>query len=89
VLNVDVAVLDVRLPDGSGIEVCRRIRSTSPGTVCLMLTARADDQVRVAAVRAGAAMILLKDALAGELVDAIRRSQLPGRFWGRMQAPRR
>jgi two-component system, NarL family, response regulator DevR len=88
VLNVDVAVLDVRLPDGSGIDVCRRIRVTSPGTVCLMLTARADDQVRMAAVTAGAAMIVLKDALGGELADAIRRSRLAGRFWGWAQGPR-
>src|SRR5215831_9863570 len=42
-LRVDVAVLDVRLPDGSGVEVCRTLKSASPGTACLMLTGFADD----------------------------------------------
>ena len=54
-LKVDVAVLDVRLPDGDGVEVCREIRSASPGTACLMLTGYGDDRALLAAIMAGAA----------------------------------
>ena len=50
----DVAVLDVRLPDGSGIEVCRDIRSAWPEIACIMLTSYADDEALFAAVMAGA-----------------------------------
>src|SRR2546429_4079065 len=62
VLGVDVAVLDVRLPDGDGVEVCREIRSASPGTACLMLTGYGDDRALLAAIMAGAAGYAVKHA---------------------------
>jgi two-component system response regulator DevR len=68
----DVAVLDVRLPDGSGIDLCREIRSTLPSVACLMLTAYDDDTATAAAVLAGAAGYLIKDIGAGRLLDDIR-----------------
>ena len=68
----DVAVLDVRLPDGSGIEVCREIRSSRPETACLMLTSYADDEALAAAVMAGAAGYVLKQINSSELVADIR-----------------
>jgi DNA-binding NarL/FixJ family response regulator len=71
-LRVDVAVLDVRLPDGSGVEVCRTLKSASPGTACLMLTGFADDQAILAAVAAGAAGYVQKHVPAQDLVDAVR-----------------
>lgn len=69
----DVALLDVRLPDGSGVEVCREIRSTSPEIACVMLTSYADDEALFAAVMAGAAGYVLKQVGAMSLVDDIRR----------------
>jgi CheY-like chemotaxis protein len=57
----DVAVLDVRLPDGSGVEVCREIRSQLPEVRCLMLTSYADDEALFDAIMAGAAGYVLKD----------------------------
>ncbi|MFZ8461063.1 response regulator, partial [Staphylococcus aureus] len=57
----DVAVLDVRLPDGSGIDLCRRIRSSMPHVACLILTAYDDDAATYAAVLAGASGYLLKN----------------------------
>lgn len=69
----DVAILDVRLPDGSGIEVCREIRSASPEVSCVMLTSYADDEALVAAVMAGASGYVLKQVGASSLVDDIRR----------------
>jgi len=68
----DVAVLDVRLPDGDGVEVCREIRSILPDCRCLILTAFADDTALFAAIVAGAAGFLLKTAPADEMIDAIR-----------------
>lgn len=70
----DVAVLDVRLPDGSGIEVCREIRSRWPEIVCVMLTSYADDEALFAAIMAGAAGYLLKRVGGSDLVDAVRRA---------------
>ncbi|MBD7956684.1 response regulator transcription factor [Microbacterium sp. Sa4CUA7] len=67
-----VAVLDVRLPDGSGIDVCRRVRSSLPQVACLILTAYDDDTAVSAAVLAGAAGYVLKDVGGSKLVDAIR-----------------
>ncbi len=72
VLRPDVAVLDVRLPDGDGISVCREIRSTLPGTACLMLTSYGDDQALFGAIMAGAAGYVLKQACGAELVRAVR-----------------
>ena len=69
----DVAVLDVRLPDGSGIDVCRTIRSANPGVQCLMLTAYDDDEASYSAVLAGAAGYVLKDIRGQHLVESIRR----------------
>ena len=68
----DVAVLDVRLPDGSGIDVCRDIRSSMPGTRCLMLTGYDDDEAIYAAVLAGAAGCVIKDIRGSGLVDSVR-----------------
>jgi two-component system, NarL family, response regulator DevR len=68
----DVAVLDVRLPDGDGVEVCREIRAELPETRCLILTAFADDEALFAAIMAGAAGFLLKTAPADEMLEAIR-----------------
>jgi DNA-binding NarL/FixJ family response regulator len=69
----DVAVLDVRLPDGSGIDVCRTVLSTLPETKCLILTAYDDDQAMYAAVIAGASGYVLKDVRGANLIDSIRR----------------
>src|ERR1700712_2966640 len=69
----DVAVLDVRLPDGSGIDVCRDIRSADPGIQCLMLTAYDADEAIYAAVIAGAAGYVLKDIRGAGLVDSVRK----------------
>jgi two-component system response regulator DevR len=68
----DVAVLDVRLPDGNGIEVCREIRSRQPEVACIMLTSYADDEAHLAAVMAGAAAYVLKQIRGQDLVEAIR-----------------
>jgi DNA-binding NarL/FixJ family response regulator len=69
----DVAVLDVRLPDGDGVEVCREIRSKFPDIQCLMLTSFADDEALFSAIMAGASGYVLKQIRGAELVEAIRR----------------
>jgi two-component system response regulator DevR len=69
----DVAILDARLPDGSGIDVCREIRSSSPQIRCLILTSYDDNDAVFAAVMAGAAGYLLKEIRGNSLVDAIRQ----------------
>ena len=56
----EVAILDVRLPDGSGVEVCREVRSRHPEIACVMLTSYADDEALFAAIMAGAAGYVLK-----------------------------
>jgi len=68
----DVAVLDVRLPDGSGVEVCREIRSQDGGVKCLMLTSFADDEALFDAVMAGASGYVLKGIRRQELLAAVR-----------------
>ncbi len=68
----DVAVLDVRLPDGSGIDVCREVRSTMPDVRCLILTAYDDDDALRAAVIAGASGYVLKDVRGGKLIESVR-----------------
>jgi DNA-binding NarL/FixJ family response regulator len=69
----DVAIIDVRLPDGNGVEVCREIRSRHPEIQCLVLTSFADDEALFDAIMAGAAGYLLKQIKENDLVDAIRR----------------
>jgi DNA-binding NarL/FixJ family response regulator len=68
----DVAVLDVRLPDGSGVEACRELRDRVPGLQALMLTSFADDEALFDAVMAGASGYVLKEIRSGDLVHAIR-----------------
>ena len=69
---VDVAVLDVRLGDGNGVELCRELRSTMPELNCLMLTSYADDEALFDAIMAGASGFVLKRVLGIDLVDALR-----------------
>src|ERR1700728_1311447 len=71
-LRPDVAVLDVRLPDGDGVTVCREIRSLMPEVACLMLTSFADDDALMDAVMAGAAGYVLKQIRGTDLVGAVR-----------------
>lgn len=69
----DVAILDVRLEDGDGVELCREIRSRWPGVRCLFLTSFPHDEVLFNAIMAGAAGFLVKRARASEVVNAVRR----------------
>jgi two-component system response regulator DevR len=71
-LRPNVAVLDVRLPDGDGVTVCREIRSQMPEVACLMLTSFADDEALFDAIMAGAAGYILKQVRGNDLVSAIR-----------------
>ncbi|WP_378146349.1 response regulator [Cnuibacter sp. UC19_7] len=71
-VEADVAILDVRLPDGSGIDLCRQIRSTHPDLRCLMLTAYDDDEATMSAVLAGAAGYVLKDVRGPDLARDVR-----------------
>jgi two-component system, NarL family, response regulator DevR len=73
-VHPDVAILDVRLPDASGVEVCREIRSEFPQIACVMLTSYADDEALEAAIMAGAAGYVLKQIRGTDLVDSIRRA---------------
>ena len=77
-LQPDVVVLDVRLPDGSGVEVCREIRDERPDTRVLMLTSYADDEALFSSIMAGAAGYLLKETRAAALLDAIRTAARGG-----------
>ncbi|MEV6395004.1 response regulator transcription factor [Streptomyces sp. NPDC051907] len=70
--NPDVAILDVRLPDGSGVEVCREIRSHNEDIKCLMLTSYADDEALFDAIMAGASGYALKAIRGDELLTAVR-----------------
>jgi DNA-binding NarL/FixJ family response regulator len=71
-LRPNVAVLDVRLPDGDGVTVCRDIRSTMPEVACLMLTSFGDDEALFDAIMAGAAGYVLKQIRGTDLVGAVR-----------------
>ena len=71
-LRPDVAVLDVRLPDGDGVSVCRDIRSSMPQVACLMLTSFGDDEALFDAIMAGAAGYVLKQIRGTDLVGAVR-----------------
>ncbi len=68
----DVAVLDVRLPDGDGVQVCREIRSAHPEIQCLMLTSFADDEALFQAIVAGASGYVLKQIKGADVVEAVR-----------------
>ncbi len=73
VLRPQVAILDGRLPDGSGIEVCRQVRSVLPGVATLILTSYDDDDALFSAIMAGAAGYVLKQVSGGDLVASVRR----------------
>ena len=72
-VHPEVAVLDVRLPDGDGVQVCREVRARNPEIRCLMLTSFADDEALFDAIMAGAAGYVLKQIKGTDIVDAIRR----------------
>lgn len=71
-LRPDVAVLDIRLPDGNGVELCRELRSRVPELKCVMLTSFTDEQAMMDAILAGAAGYVIKDIKGLDLVSAIR-----------------
>jgi len=71
--NPRVAILDVRLPDGNGVEVCREVRSEFPDVLCLMLTSYTDDEALFEAIMAGASGYVLKQIRGNELVQAVKR----------------
>ncbi len=98
-LRPHVAVLDARLPDGSGIDVCRDVRSVDPHIKALILTSYDDDEALFAAILAGAAGYVLKQIGSSDLVDGVRRvasgqslhrpgADRPGRSTGCATAPR-
>jgi DNA-binding NarL/FixJ family response regulator len=68
----DVAVLDVRLPDGNGVQLCRDLRSEMPDLKCLMLTSFDDDDALIGAIMAGAAGFVLKQVRGSDLVQAVK-----------------
>jgi two-component system response regulator DevR len=72
-VDPDVAVLDVRLGEGDGVNACRAIRSRHPRTACLMLTSYSADEALFASIMAGAAGYVLKQIRSNDLVDAVRR----------------
>jgi DNA-binding NarL/FixJ family response regulator len=72
-LRPHVAVLDARLPDGNGIDVCREVRSVDPSIHGLILTSYEDDEALFAAIMAGAAGYVLKQIRGTDLVDTVRR----------------
>jgi len=72
-LRPHVAIFDARLPDGSGIDVCRDVRSVDPSIAGLILTSYDDDEALATAILAGAAGYLLKDIKGNGLIEAIRR----------------
>jgi DNA-binding NarL/FixJ family response regulator len=90
-LRPDVAVLDMRLPDGDGVEVCREVRSRLPEVACLILTSFGDDEALFNAVMAGAAGYVLKQIHGSDLVGAVRtvasgQSMLDPQAAGRLMA---
>ncbi|GIF73848.1 DNA-binding response regulator [Asanoa siamensis] len=72
-LRPDVMILDARLPDGSGIDVCRDVRAVDPAVKGLVLTSYEDDEALFAAIMAGASGYVLKQVRGTDLVDAVRR----------------
>lgn len=79
-VDADVAVLDVRMPDGDGIALCRELRVQCPHLRCLVLTS--DDAARADAITAGASGFVLKQVVGMALVDAVRTVGTGGRFLG-------
>lgn len=71
-IRPDIAVLDIRLPDGNGVELCRELRSRLPGLHCLMLTSFPDEQAMMDAILAGAGGYVIKDIRGMDLVSAVR-----------------
>jgi DNA-binding NarL/FixJ family response regulator len=69
----DVIIMDVRLPDGSGVEACREIRTERPATKVLMLTSYSDDEAVLNSIMAGASGYLLKQTRSTDLLEALRR----------------
>ena len=78
-----MAILDVRLPDGDGVTVCREIRSRLPGVACLMLTSFGDDEALFNAVMAGRPGYVLKQIRGTDLVGAVRTVARASRCWTR------
>ncbi|TDV40771.1 response regulator [Actinophytocola oryzae] len=72
-LSVHVAVLDVRMPDGNGVELCRDLRSLLPDLRCLILTSYSDDEALLNAIMAGASGFVLKQVLGNDLITAVRK----------------
>ncbi|MEM9467884.1 MAG: response regulator transcription factor [Actinomycetota bacterium] len=68
----DVALIDLRLPDGDGVDLCRAVRNRVPGTACLILTSYSNDEVLLSAIRADAAGFLLKRTPGTELIRSVR-----------------
>ena len=72
-LRPDVALLDVRLPDGSGVEVCRQVRARDPSIRAIMVTTYDDEEARLSAVLAGASGFVLKQVRGGDMAESVRR----------------
>lgn len=72
----DVALLDLRLPDGNGVDICRDVRAALPDTHCLILTSYDDEDAVLASVLAGASGYVLKEVRAAELIDSIRQAAM-------------
>lgn len=71
--DANVAILDVRLPDGRGTDVCKHVRATRPDIACLILTSFSDDEALESAVTAGAAGYVLKQINAGQLIESVTK----------------
>ena len=80
-LRPDVAILDARLPDGNGIDVCRQVRSVDPSIRGLILTSYEDDEALFAAIMAGAAGYVLKQIRGTDLVESVRRVAAGSLCW--------
>src|SRR5436305_10874525 len=88
-LRPAVAVLDVRLPDGNGVALCREIRSLLPDLACLMLTSFADDEAMLDAIMAGASGFVLGQIRGSDLVGAVRTGRPGASLLGPLAAARR
>lgn len=86
-LRPQVAVLDVRLPDGDGVTVCRELRSRMPDLACLMLTSFDDEEALLDSIMAGASGYVLKQIQGSDLVAAVRTVARASRCWTRAPPP--